>query len=401
MSASILFHAFSISDVLYQRTEFTGGKVLFHAEVNDRLIRCPCCRSWKVIKFGHKIRQIRLIPIGGKQIFLILTTYRVKCKNCGNIRWIDLPFVDGKSNCSKGFIRYMLMLCQKMTIAETAKLLHVSWDLVKDHHKEYLSKKYRRRDWKKIKYLGIDEFAVKKGHKYLTIAVDLETGEIVFANEGKSAATLRPLLKKLQRFGGSLEAVAVDMNPGYIQALREYLPQTAVVFDKFHLVRLFQNTLDELRKQAQRTMCVAEGNTLKGSRYLILSNFADLKEEQKHRLKELLRINEPLSVAYVLREQFNLLWDLTSKEEAERFLKAWVKDAWQSGIKIIMKLGTTIMLHRQGILNYFDHQISTAKVEGINNKIKTLKRQAYGFRDIDYFKLRLYHLNKQNYSLTG
>lgn len=135
---------------------------------------------------------------------------------------------------------------------------------------------------------------------------------------------------------------------------------------------MFQTTLDELRKQVQKTMSSAEGNTLKGSRYLILSNFADLKDEQKHRLKELLRINEPLSTAYLLREQFNLLWDLPDKEEAERFLKAWVKDAWQSGIKIIMKLGTTIRSHLRGILNYFDHPISTAKVEGINNNIKTL-----------------------------
>ena len=200
MFASLHFHAFGIRDVTYTKTDFLKSKVLFHAEVKDRLISCLCYHSCKIIKFGHKICQIKLIPIGGKPIFLLLTTYRVKCKRCCGIRWIDLPFVNDKSNCSKGFIRYMLFLCRKMIIKDVAQLLHVSWDLIKDHHKDYLQKHYRRRDWKKLKYLGIDEFSIKKGNKYLTIAVNLETGDIVFANEGKSKETLIMLLKKFKRF---------------------------------------------------------------------------------------------------------------------------------------------------------------------------------------------------------
>jgi len=159
--------------------------------------------------------------------------------------------------------------------------------------------------------------------------------------------------------------------------------------------------MDELRRSLQNTMNAAEGNTLKGSRYLLLSNYANLSEEKQHRLNELLRVNEPLTKAYLFKEQLNLLWDLSDKEEGERFLKAWANDAWQSGIKLVMKLASSIMAHLTGVLNYFDHRITTAKVEGINNKIKTLKRQAYGFRDLAYFKLRLYHLHRQNYSLCG
>jgi transposase len=118
----------------------------------------------------------------------------------------------------------MLALCQKMTIQDATELLHVSWDLVKDHHKDHLRKIYRKRDWKRLKYLGIDEFSVKKGHKYLTIAVDLEVGDIIFANEGKSKETLIPLLLKLKRFSQSLQAIAIDMSPAFIEAIMEYLP---------------------------------------------------------------------------------------------------------------------------------------------------------------------------------
>ena len=401
MSASLLFQSFGIRQVKVNRTEYINGKTVFHAKVKERLLRCPCCQSRKVIKFGHKIRKIKLVPIGKRPTILSLKTHRVRCKHCGKIRWIKLPFLEGKSNCSRGFIRYLLELCQLMTLKAVAGMLGVGWDLVKDHHKEYLSKKYRRRGWKKIEYIGIDEFSFKKGHKYLTIAVNLQTGEIIYAAEGKSKESIKPLLLKLKRYSGGLKAVAIDMNPGYIQALIEYLPGVPIVFDRFHVVRLVNQKLDELRRSIQSKLPGSEYETLKGSRYLLLANYADLDEKGKHRINELIRINEPLNIAYTMKEQLLYLWKMRDKDSAERFLKAWCNDAMNSGIPLLMKLGATIASHRTGILNYFDHKITTAKVEGINNKIKTLKRQVYGFRDLVYFKLRLFHLHKQNYSLTG
>ncbi len=401
MSTSLLFHSFGIRHVKVNRSEYVKGKTVFHAKVKERLIRCPCCSSRKVIKFGHKIRRIRLVPMGKRPAILRLKTHRVKCKHCGQIRWIKLPFLEGKSNCSRMFVRYLLDLCQLMTIKAAAGMLGVGWDLVKDHHKEYLSKKYRRRGWKKIKYIGIDEFSFKKGHKYLTIAVNLETGEIIYAAEGKSKESIEPLLLKLKRYSGGLKAVAIDMNPGYIGAIIETLPGIPIVFDRFHVVKLVNQKLDELRRSIQSKLPVSESETLKGSRYLLLANYADLDDKGKNRIKELIRINEPLNIAYNMKEQLLYLWEMRDKESAERFLKAWCSDAMDSGITVLIKLGVTMASHRTGILNYFDHKITTAKVEGINNKIKTLKRQVYGFRDLDYFKLRLFHLHKQNYSLTG
>ena len=116
----------------------------------------------------------------------------------------------------------------------------------------------------------------------------MEHGDIVFVNEGRSKESLIPLLRKLKRNSKSLEAIAIDMNPGYITALQEYLPQVKIVFDRFHIVRMAQQMMDELRRSLQNTMKAAEGNTLKGSRYLLLSNYANLSEEKQHRLKELL-----------------------------------------------------------------------------------------------------------------
>jgi transposase len=401
MSTSLLFHCFGIRQVRVHRTDYIAGQAIFHAEVKERLLRCPCCGSCQVIRYGSKVRHIRLVPIGRKAAILRLKTYRIRCRSCDAIRWIKLPFVTGKSNCSHALIRYLLDLCCLMTIKAVANLLGVGWDLVKDHHKEFLARKYRRRRWQKLRYIGIDEFAVKKGHHYLTIAVNLETGEIIYVSQGKSQHSIIPLLIKLRRYSGGLRAVAVDMNPGYIEALIRYLPKVPMVFDHFHVVRMAQQTLEDMRRQQYPELLGIKGNILKGSRYLLLRHYADLPPEDKHRLKELLRINEPLTIAYLMKEQLSMLWDLPSRAEAERFLNAWGKDAFASGISALVKLGRSILSHRVGILNYFDHPISCGMVEGINNKIKTLKRQVYGFRDMAYFTLRLYHLHQQNYSLSG
>ena len=401
MSTSLLFHSFGIRHVRVHRTSYIAGQVIFHAEVKDRLLRCPCCKSWQVIRYGSKIRHIRLVPIGRKAAILRLKTYRIWCKSCAAIRWIKLPFLAGKSNCSRAFVRYMLGLCRQMTLKAVAGLLGVGWDLIKDNHKKYLAKKYRRRRWQKLRYIGIDEFAVRKGHHYLTIAVNLETGEIIYVHQGKSKHSIIPLLIKLRRYSGGLQAVAVDMNPGYFEALTRYLPKVPIVFDRFHVVRMAQQVLDDMRRQQQTELLGIKGNILKGSRYLLLRRYADLTPAGKHRLKELLRLNEPLMTAYLMKEQLCTLWDLPSRPEAERFLKAWGQDAFASGIPALIKLGRSILSHRTGILNYFDHPITCGKVEGINNKIKTLKRQVYGFRDMAYFTLRLYHLHEQNYSLSG
>ena len=401
MSTSLLFHSFGIRYVRVYRTEYVAGQTIFHAKVKNQLLRCPCCQSRQVIRYGGKVRHIRLLPIGGKAAILKLKTYRIRCKFCHNIRWIKLPFLAGKSNCSNAFVRYMLDLCRLMTIKAVAAILGVGWDLVKDHHKEYLAKKYRRRRWKKLRYVGIDEFAVRKGHRYLTIAVNLETGEIIYVHQGKSKHSIIPLLMKLRRYSSGLRAVAVDMNPGYIEALTRYLPKVPMVFDRFHVVRMAQQIIDDMRRQLQTERFGIEGNILKGSRYLLLRRYADLTPAGKHRLKALLRINEPLMTVYLMKEQLLSLWDLPNRNEAERFLHSWGKDALNSGIFHLIKLGKSILSHRTGILNYFDHPITCGKVEGINNKIKTLKRQVYGFRDMAYFTLRLYHLHKQNYSLSG
>jgi transposase len=142
--------------------------------------------------------------------------------------------------------------------------------------------------------------------------------------------------------------------------------------------------------------------TLKGSRFLLLQNYDSLAPERKARLDALLQVNGPLFVIHSMKEQLRLFWQKEDRKEAEQFLAVWCRDAMHSGIKALKRVGKTLGAYRTGLLSYFSlDALRGGAVEGLINKIKTLKRQAYGFRDPEYFKLRLYHLHTQRYSLAG
>jgi transposase len=287
------------------------------------------------------------------------------------------------------------------TIKAVARYTGVSWDTVKDIHKEYLQKKYRSVEYKSLRYLGIDEFSIKKGHEYMTIITNLETGCIVHATEGRSKDAIAPFLRKLARKAHGLMAIAMDMSGAYESAVREILPKVDVIFDHYHVVALCNKAIDEIRRE-QQSRCHAAGlRALKGQRFLLLRNFEKLGTREKSSLQMLLEVNQPLAVAHTMKEQLRLFWWKANAQEGARCLGWWIIEAIESQISELAKVARTLLDHGEGLLAYFKHRLTNAKTEGINNKIKTLKRQAYGYRDMEYFKLRLYHLHQQEASLVG
>jgi transposase len=191
------------------------------------------------------------------------------------------------------------------------------------------------------------------------------------------------------------------MSTSFISAVQEHLPFVPLVFDHYHVSAMMNKGIEEVRRQ-QQAQLDEEGETfVKGTRFLLLKNYENLDEENKNRLQSLLEVNAPLFTIHTMKEQLRTFWEKDSIEEAITFLDAWCTDAENSEIKPLKRIAKTLMHQSHGLLNYYFHRISCGLVEGINNKIKTLKRQAYGFRDMTYFKLRLYHLHSQSYSLTG
>jgi len=235
----------------------------------------------------------------------------------------------------------------------------------------------------------------------LDALLDLETGRIVWVGHGRGQAALGKFWRRLRLSRAKIQAVAMDMSGAYWAAVLEHLPGAAVVFDRFHIMKLMNEKLDELRRVLVREATGAMGQTIKGTRYLWLTRAANLEQEKLPKLEDALKLNHPLSQAYYLKEELGLLWEQPSRVAMEDFLRQWCARAMETGIALLRQMAKTLLLHASGILSWWEHRLSSGKMEGVNNKIKTLTRQAYGYRDEAFFILKLLALHQARIKLLG
>ncbi len=403
-TTSFLYNTLGLVGYRHIRTEFREGKVFHHVELKREKRRCRHCHArWLELElFGNYERQFIALPVGRRQQYVVLHGHRQYCHHCGKCHREPVEFASGQCRYLKSFARLAVELCEIAPIKQVAEFLGVGWDLVKEIFKSHLKQRLKRRKLSKLHIIAVDEFAIRKGHRYMTVVMDLQEGAIVHAMESKDATALTTFLKRLKRSRAPLEAVAMDMSKAYLKAVREVYPQgVAVVHDPFHIVALANQAIDDTRRELTRELEDQDKSIFKGSRFLFLRGQERLSEKARQQLDELLDLNQPLHEAYLLKEQLRQFWDQSGKEMAAEMLKQWVERAKASVSKSFQKLADTLESHREGLLAYFDHPISTGPLEGMNNKIKVLKRQAYGFRDMEYFKLRLFFIHESTYSISG
>jgi transposase len=293
MSTSLLYHAFGVRGYQYVRTDYQGGQTTFAIRQDDKTLRCPACGSRDVRPKGRSERRFRSLPIGGRATVVVLPIPRVACSACHVTRQVGVPFADPRRTYTKAFERYALELSRCMTIRDVARHLGVSWDVVKDIQKRDLSRRYAKPKLKGLRRIAIDEIAVGKGHRYLTVVLDLETGAVVFVGDGRGGDALRPFWKRLRRCKAKVEAVAMDMSPAYRNAVSAHLPEAVIVFDHFHVIKLFNDKLSGLRRSLYHRATAEQRKVLKGSRWLLLKNPENLDAERDEgaRLEEALALN--------------------------------------------------------------------------------------------------------------
>lgn len=407
MSTSLLSHGWGLRGYHAVRTEFEHGAVRLVIAQNPDTFCCPACGAHAVLRAGQGVRQFRGLPIGAKPVSIELPVQRLWCGRCGKTRQASIAFADERRRYTHSFERYALELSRRMTIRDAALHLGVSWDVVKEIQKRYLLRRFAKPKLKRVRHIAIDEISIGKGHRYLTVVLDLDSGAVVFVAEGKGADSLTPFWRKLRRAGAKVRAVATDMSPAYILAVHENLPGVTHVFDprgRFHVVKLFNDQLAGLRREVQRSVeTVEHKQPLKGTLWLLLKNPQDLDpaKDERRRLEEALRINGPLATAYYMKEDPRQLWEQTGKRTARRFLDDWIARGQSSGVKMLQRFAKTLHLHRTGLLAWYDCPIATAALEGTNNKIKTMQRQAYGYRDQEFFRLKIYAIHQTTYALVG
>jgi len=404
MSTSLLYHAFGVRDYRYVKTEYIEEGVIFTIEPKADVCRCAACDSENVWRQGSVRRSFHTLPIGGRRVTLQAEIPRLLCHDCGKTRQAPFDFADPRRSYTKSFERYALELSRHMTIKDVAVHLGVGWDVVKDIQKRYLQQKFSKPKLKHLKQIAIDEISVGKGHRYVTLVLDLESGAVVHVGQGKGGDSLLPFWKRLRASGAQVEAVATDMSPAYIEAVTTQLSKATLVFDRFHVMKLFNDKLSNLRRALHREATdVLHKDVLKGTRWLLLKRPENLdpQKNEQARLAEALKLNRPLATAYYLKEDLAEVWEQEDEETARAFLLDWILQAESSGIRMLQQFAKTLRLHAMGILAWYDYPISTGPLEGTNNKIKTMKRQAYGFRDQEFFKLKILAIHQTKYALVG
>lgn len=403
MSAGMLYHAMGIKGYREVASYYDESALVFCIEQPREDLRCSRCNQAGVHAKGCVARRFRGVPVGLTPVWIELAVPRVWCARCGVERQVRVKFADPMRRHTHAFERMVAELSHYMQPADVAKYLDISWDLAADIIKRNLKRKYGRPRLDKLRRIAIDEIYVGKRHKYLTLVLDLDRGAVVFVGKGKSGATLAPFWRKLEKHKATIKAVATDMSRAYVAAVRQHLPKAALVFDRFHVVKLMNEKLTELRRQLHREATLFQQAVLKGTRWLLLMNPENLDDGRNEpaRLQEALKLNEPLAIAYYLKEDLRQFWNKGTKAAAQRFLLNWCTRAMASGIRVIMQFGKLLLGLRPYLLAWYDHPISTGPLEGTNNKIKLLQRQAFGYRDYLYFKLRILTLHLSRKALIG
>jgi transposase len=403
LSTSLLYHGFGVRGYEDVRTEYVGGQIHFTIRQARKALRCPACDSRDVRPHGMVKRRFRTVPIGSRPVFIVFPIPRVCCQHCGITRQVAVDFADPRRSYTKAFERYALELSQHMTILDVARHLGVSWDVIKDIQKRDLEHRFARPRLGGLRQIAIDEIAAGKGQRYLTVVLDLESGAVGFVGDGRGGEALKPFWKRLRRAQARVEAVAMDMSPADQQAVSTHLKGAVIVFDHFHVVKLFNDQLSDLRRSLYHQAEDPQKKVLKGSRWWLLKapENLDADRDEVARLEEALRLNKPLATASYLKEDLRQFWDQPGKRFAGAFLGDWVGRAESSGVQMLEQMARTLRAHMPGLLAYSDYPISTGPLEGTNNKIKTMSRQAYGFRDHEFYKLKILAIHEARYALVG
>ena len=366
------------------------GEVLVGLERKSRVLKCPECGR-RCSCYDSVLRLIRDMPMWGYRTTLVVSWPRVDCDRCG-VRYVRYSWVGPTGRRTRRYERWIFELTRWIPVSDVSEVSGLAWGTVKQVEKRYIRGALRHRDLEGIEVLGFDEVSYRKGHRYLTIITDIKGKRVIAVEKGRDGAALRRFFRRFgkERLRLVREAV-IDMHDPYRKAIGEAMPQATIVYDRFHLMKLLNRALDDLRRRMQRELPVEDRRVLKNKRYVLLKARENLTPRQRVALAELKRANEPLSTAYLLKEDFREIYQASNVTEARTFFADWIRRVRAAAIPELLGFLKTLRRRFKGVLAFFryGHRLTAGLSEGINNVIKTIKKVAYGFRDLTYFRLKI------------
>jgi len=311
------------------------------------------------------------------------------------------PFAPRGCSYTLGLARFVAGLFRIMSMTDLANLTGLGWDTIKRIVKGAMTKEAAGVDLKQVKFLAIDEVYLGKLHKFITIVIDWDSGQVLYVAKGRGENALRPFFRRLRRAKADIRAVATDLSAAYAAAVRKNLPHALLVADRFHVIKLMNEKIDDLRRALQREADIMGRKVIKGTRYLLLRGRENLHPDRLPDLEEALRLNKPLSQAYYLKEDLRAMWSFPDIGQMTIFFDDWCRRATETGVPLLASLAKTLRGFRSAILNGWVYPISNGKLEGINNKIGAMQRMHYGLRDFEFLSLRILTLHKAKHTFCG
>jgi transposase len=362
-----------------------------------------CSRCGEVVVEIHDVseRRVRDLPLGEWDTWLVFPRARLQCPRCGptveSVAWLDRY-----QRMTTRLAEKIAKLAERLSIKHVAEWFGVSWDTVKQIDRRALISRLGSVEdhLDGVRVIAIDEFAIQKGHRYATVVVDVPTKRVLWICRDRTRESLRGFFLALgPERCALLEAAAVDMWRHYRTEILAQCPQIKLVYDLFHVVAKYgREVVDRVRVDETNRLARAAGpgpirnhrRVIKGARWLLLKNREHVtKSADQIRLRELLEANRPLFITYLLKDDLKQLWRFRYPKAARSFWDDWRTRAIASGLKPLLAFTKMLEDHIEGIINHCDYPINSGMLEGMNNKIKVIKRTAYGFRDDDYFFLKI------------
>ncbi|MCK4620591.1 MAG: ISL3 family transposase [Desulfuromonadales bacterium] len=362
---------------------------------NSRPI-CPECDKRRTVYDRQPQRLFEYLPVWSFKVYFRYAPRRVKCPEHG-VKVESLPWCYGKERMTFSYQVFLARWAKRLSWKETADIFETSWDTVFRAVKFIVDYGLAHRNLEGVTEIGVDEIAVFKGHKYLTLVYQVNAGarRLIWSGPERKAKTL---LRFFQEFGpersAKLQFVCSDMWAAYLKVIAKKAPQALNILDRFHIMRKFNEAIDEIRRgEVKQFKANGQENILERKRWLLLKRPENLSEKQTARMDELLKLNLASIKGYLLREDFQRFWEYQRFDFAGKFLDNWVTRTLQTDLEPMKKVAKMLRKHKPLILNWFKAkgEISSGAVEGMNLKAKLTMRKAYGFRTLKCLQIALYH----------
>jgi transposase len=326
-------------------------------------------------------RRWRHLDVAGMKFILRYDIRRVSCPTCQAVKVERVPWAETSSWFTVPFEDHVAYLAQRSDQTTVSASMRIAWQTVGAIVQRVVARHRQGDPLDGLVTIGVDELSYRRHHQYVTVVVDHATRRIVWAREGKDADTLKAFFAELgEARCAKLEAVTIDMSGAYIKAVTEATPNAQIIFDRFHVQRLAQDAVDEVRRDEVRAATSEEERKhLKGTRWPLLKSFWNLSLFDSLRLSQLQRENKRLYRAYLLKDALVRTLDCTSEPLARIKLDQWIRWARRSHLEPFKRVALTISQHAEGLLAYVRSGLSNGRTEGLNGKARTITRRAYGF----------------------